>query len=127
MKLYNKTMEKNLRVVVFSESLEFLKEKSKVVLEILTKSHRRLVLQLIEFRRQTKEKMNEYEQMRSIVMKKEMTSVFSAPVAEAEYQIKRRDTIGFYDCLKPRLKVRGKRKRTNNENGSNFDDLAELL
>ena len=52
-------------------------------------------------------------------MKKEMAFVFNAQVAEAEYQIKRRDKIGFYDCLKPRLEVNVKRKKP--------DDLAELL
>ena len=60
-------------------------------------------------------------------MKKESTSVFSAQVAEAEYQIKRRDTIGFYDCLRPRLKARVKRNGTKDEICSNIDDLAELV
>ena len=65
--------------------------------------------------------------MRKVIMKKEMKSVFSAQVAEAEYYIKRRDTIGFYDCLRPRLKKIVKRKTIIDDIGSNFDDLAELI
>ena len=37
-------MQKNLKAIVFKESVEFLKEKSKAVLEMLTKNHRKLVL-----------------------------------------------------------------------------------
>ena len=53
----------------------------------------------------------------------------SSPVEEAEYQISRRDKIGFYDCLRPRLRVIRKRikKRKTNEFDQEIDDIAMLI
>ena len=52
-KLHTKTLQKNLKTVVFKEAIEFLKEKTKMVSEILTKNHRKMVFQLIEARKLT--------------------------------------------------------------------------
>ena len=52
-KLHAKTLQKNLKTVVFKEAAEFLKEKTKIVSEILTKNHRKMVLQLLEARKLT--------------------------------------------------------------------------
>ena len=58
-KLHHKTLEKNLRAVVYQESIEFLKEKSIKVSDMLTRNHRRLVLELISIRKQAVAKLEE--------------------------------------------------------------------
>lgn len=52
-KLHSKTLQKNLKTVVFKEAVEFLKEKTKIVSDILTKNHRKMVFQLLEARKLT--------------------------------------------------------------------------
>lgn len=56
-----------------------------------------------------------------------MIVVYQAPVEEAEYQIRRKDTIGFYDCLKPRLRMVLKRRNKSKEDGTQIDDIAMLI
>ena len=56
-----------------------------------------------------------------------MTVVYQAPVDEAEYQIRRKDSIGFYDCLKPRLRIQLKRRKKSKEDGPQIDDIAMLI
>ena len=58
-KLHHKTLEKNLKAVVYQESIEFLKEKSKAVTDMITRNHRRLVLELISIRKQAVSKLEE--------------------------------------------------------------------
>ena len=64
MKLRCKTLERNLKAVVFKESVDFLKEKSKIVAEILTRNHRKIVNQFIDYRTQTNNKMVHVEMMK---------------------------------------------------------------
>ena len=58
-----------------------------------------------------------------------MVVPMTLPVEEAEYQIRRKDKLGFYDCLRPRLRVIRKRvkRRKTNEFGEEVDDIANLI
>ena len=58
-----------------------------------------------------------------------MVTVVTLPVEEAEYQIRRKDKLGFYDCLRPRLRVIRKRvkRRKTNEFGQEIDDIQNLI
>ena len=56
-----------------------------------------------------------------------MVVVYQAPVEEAEYQIRRKDTIGFYDCLKPRLRKVLRRTKKSKKDGPQIDDIAMLI
>ena len=127
MKLRCKTLERNLKAVVFKESVDFLKDKSKIVAEILTKNHRKVVTQFIDYRTQTNNKMVHVETMRQNLMQQELEFSTTGPVAEAEYQLKRKVQIALYDCLIPRLKVKKKptqKKKTENDSDSDyFGDL----
>ena len=58
-KLHHKTLEKNLKAVVYQESIDFLKEKSKAVTDMITRNHRRLVVELISIRKQAVSKLEE--------------------------------------------------------------------
>ena len=60
-------------------------------------------------------------------MEQELEISIREPVAEAEYQLKRKVQIALYDCLIPRLKVKKKptqKKKTENDSDSDyFGDL----
>ena len=58
-----------------------------------------------------------------------MVIPITLPVEEAEYQIRRKDKLGFYDSLRPRLRVIRKRvkRRKTNEFGEEIDDIANLI
>ena len=58
-----------------------------------------------------------------------MVTVVTSPVEEAEYQIRRKDKLGFYDCLRPRLRVIRKRvkRRKTDEFGQEVDDIQNLI
>ena len=107
-KLHAKTLQKNLKTVIFKEAAEFLKEKTKIVSEILTKNHRKMVLQLLEARKLTFSKIQEVEVMNKRMIELELELTYRLPVNEAEYQIKRNKETGLYGCLIPRLKVKKK-------------------
>ena len=107
-KLHAKTLQKNLKTVIFKEAAEFLKEKTKIVSEILTKNHRKMVVQLLEARKLTFSKIQEVEVMSKRMIELELELTCRLPVNEAEYQIKRNKETGLYGCLIPRLKVKKK-------------------
>ena len=84
-KLHTKTIQKNLKTVIFKEAIEFLKEKTKIVSDILTKHHRKMVLQLLEARKLTFSKISEVEEMNKRMIKLESELTYQFPVIEAEY------------------------------------------
>ena len=84
-KLHAKTLQKNIKTVVFKEAVEFLKEKTNIVSEILTKNHRKLVFQLLEARKLTFSKIQEVEDMNKRMIKLELDLAYRLPVDEAEY------------------------------------------
>ena len=84
-KLHTKTLQKNLKTVIFKEAIEFLKEKTKIVSDILTKHHRKMVLQLLEARKLTFSKISEVEEMHTRMIKLESELTYRLPVNEAEY------------------------------------------
>ena len=61
------------------------------------------------------------------MLQKEMIVVYQAPVEEAEYQIRRKDSLGFYDCLKPRLRKVLRRKKKSIKDDPQIDDIAMLI
>ena len=46
----------------YKESAQFLREKSRIVAHVLTKNHRRVLTQFIEYKEMTKKKIEEFEQ-----------------------------------------------------------------
>ena len=56
------TLAANTKAVAFKESIEFLKEKSRAVTDMLTRNHRKIVQQFMEFKKQTNWRIQEFEE-----------------------------------------------------------------
>ena len=54
----HKVLTQNLKAVAYKESAEFLREKSRIVAHVLTKNHRKVLTQFIEYKEMTKKKMS---------------------------------------------------------------------
>ena len=66
--------------------------------------------------------------MKQNLIRQELEFSTREPVAEAEYQLKRKVQIALYDCLIPRLKVKKKPKeRKKKENDSDSDYFGDLI
>ena len=103
--------------------MQFLKDKSRVVTEVLTRNHRRLVTQFIEFRKAAMSRTDEINKMKDKLIEREKNLATVQPVTEAEYQIKRKEVIGFYDCLVPRLKIIKHPSLKDKEKGNNTEEI----
>ena len=51
----------NLKAVTYQESVEFLKGKSRILTEMLTKYHKKIVQQFIDYKKQTNWKIKDFE------------------------------------------------------------------
>ena len=52
---------KDLKAVALAETRQYLLEKSRTVTEILTRNHKKIVQQFIEYKKQTDWKIKEFE------------------------------------------------------------------
>ena len=51
----------NLKAVTYQESVEFLKDKSRILTEMMTKNHKKIVQQFIDYKKQTNWKIKDFE------------------------------------------------------------------
>ena len=58
----------------------------------------------------TSKRINQAEEYKIETINREIAQGKEKPVLEAEYQLKRKQKIGLYDCLIPILKIRRKPK-----------------
>lgn len=73
--------------------------------------------------------MEEVENIKMRLLKNEKDFAMREPISEAEYQMKRKVCIGFYDCLMPRLKIKKKptHKTKSKEDDSDSDYFGDLI
>ena len=68
-------------------------------------------------------KTDEVNKMKDKLIEREKNLATVQPVTEAEYQIKRKEVIGFYDCLVPRLKIIKHPSLKDKEKGNNTEEI----
>ena len=71
---------KNLRAVVYKEAIDFVKEKTKVANDAMTKNHKGIVQRFIDYKRLTNNNFTKLEERLQAVQKEEMEFSLIAPV-----------------------------------------------
>ena len=101
---------KDLKAVALAETRQYVLEKSRPVTDILTKNHRKVLQQFIEYKKQTDWRIKDFEDKELARALEELNQANQAPVEEAEYHVKRIKHLPLWDCLVPRLRVLKKPK-----------------
>lgn len=89
---------------MFAEAKEFVREQLRKTLKAITKNHKQLIQQHIEYRDDTELLINERNMLRDRWMTYEHTCAMKSPVMEAEYAHDDTTALSMYDCLIPKLR-----------------------
>ena len=90
--------------MVFSLATDYLKEQVQKVTDMMTKEHRKVIKQFINFRNRSEADLKRAEQLRVEVTVLEQRLAMRSPTHEAEFALDERTPLSLYDCLTPKLK-----------------------
>ena len=105
------TIINNIKAVATRESIKFLKEKSGIVMKLLSNNHKRVVKAFIEFKFRTNQTIDESKAFRAKVISNENEISNNLPVIEAQYALDKMNPTRLFDCLIPKLRFSEKSKK----------------
>lgn len=93
-----------MKPFVFDQACQFIKHRSDDMSALLTKSHRNVIRQFIEYKERSEQQLQEAEAKVQCIPLLEQLVAQKTPVMEAEYAIDDRSPLNLYNCLVPKLK-----------------------
>ena len=99
----HRTVLNNLKAVAFKEAVNYLKMKSAIIIDLLTRTHRRFIKQFINHKKRSAKITDGLTEWKERIQRLDAQYVKRAPVEEAEYQMTKATPLELYDCLIPKL------------------------
>ena len=93
-----------LKPIVFKEAIDFVREQSTVITDAISKQHRGLVKEFIEYREETEKLIREREYLLDRWQQFEKAYVMRSPTLEAEHAFDSRSPLNLYSCVIPQIK-----------------------
>lgn len=98
------------RPLIMDEACKFVEEKGEIVTRLLTRQHRKIVQQFIEFKERSARELKEARKMQDHVVYLETMCALKSPCMQAEHVIDDATELTLYNCLVPKLREHRKFK-----------------